>query len=212
MPLNCCKFLSMLGTHGHWAIRFFGVPYLLWHGISIYIGHLRRHVILTPITERLVVELSLPFLRIGSVMAGSTSGTNALTHRTTAAVDYLSLRLNTYWAIISNKGFNVRKYNQCCSFSFALSYSRVTWLKYCRYDVKLDPINQSINQSTKKYQYVKNVRINFNFISNRFRYMICQFSNEPTTFTDHQWKNRKKSLRILVPVIKIIRIFGQVYF
>ena len=33
---------------------------VLWHWPSIYNGHLRGHVTLTPISERLAVELSLP--------------------------------------------------------------------------------------------------------------------------------------------------------
>ena len=39
---------------------FFSVPHLLWHGVSIYNGHLRGPVTLTPIAERLAEELSLP--------------------------------------------------------------------------------------------------------------------------------------------------------
>ena len=42
---------------------FFSVLHLLWHGSSaykVYNGHLRRPVTLTPIAERLAVELSLP--------------------------------------------------------------------------------------------------------------------------------------------------------
>ena len=38
---------------------FFSVPHLLWHGASIYNGHLRGPVTLTPVAERLAVELSL---------------------------------------------------------------------------------------------------------------------------------------------------------
>ena len=45
---------------------FFSVPNLLWHGASVYNGHLRVPVTLTPIAERLPVELSLPGLpRLG---------------------------------------------------------------------------------------------------------------------------------------------------
>ena len=42
--------------------RFFSVPHLLLHGASVYTGHLRGSVTLTPIAERLAVELSLSFL------------------------------------------------------------------------------------------------------------------------------------------------------
>ena len=41
---------------------FFNVSHLLWHGASVYNGHLREPVTLTPIAERLAVECtwSLP--------------------------------------------------------------------------------------------------------------------------------------------------------
>ena len=38
---------------------FFSVPHLLWHGTSVYNGHLREHVNLTPLAQRLAVKLSL---------------------------------------------------------------------------------------------------------------------------------------------------------
>ena len=38
----------------------FNVPHRLWHGASIYNGHLRRPMTLTPNAQRLGVELSLP--------------------------------------------------------------------------------------------------------------------------------------------------------
>ena len=41
---------------------FFSVPHLLWHQVSFYNGHLRGPVTLTPIAERMAVELSLPVL------------------------------------------------------------------------------------------------------------------------------------------------------
>ena len=37
---------------------FFNVPHLIWHGASVYNSHLRGPVTLSPITERLAVELS----------------------------------------------------------------------------------------------------------------------------------------------------------
>ena len=36
LPVKGCKFWPMLGTHGHWAVRFFSMPHLLWHGASVY--------------------------------------------------------------------------------------------------------------------------------------------------------------------------------
>ena len=40
-------------------LRFCSVPHLLWHGASVYNGHLRGPVPLTPIAELLAVELTL---------------------------------------------------------------------------------------------------------------------------------------------------------
>ena len=40
---------------------FLNVPHLLWHGASVYNGHLQVLVTLTPIDERLAVEQSLPY-------------------------------------------------------------------------------------------------------------------------------------------------------
>ena len=45
---------SELGIE-QWGL--FSVPHLLWNGASVYNGHLRWPVILTPIVERLAVEL-----------------------------------------------------------------------------------------------------------------------------------------------------------
>ena len=39
---------------------FFNVPHLLRHGSTVYNGHLRGPVTLTPVAERLAVELSIP--------------------------------------------------------------------------------------------------------------------------------------------------------
>ena len=40
------------------------MPHLLGHGASVYNGHLRRPMTLTPIAERLAVDLSLPVLTV----------------------------------------------------------------------------------------------------------------------------------------------------
>ena len=64
-----CKFWPMLRTHGHWALGFFSVPHLLWHGASVYNGYLRG-----PVTHYLpsVWQWSCHylFLRLRSVAAG----------------------------------------------------------------------------------------------------------------------------------------------
>ena len=47
---------------GHMIIEhggFFNLPHLMWHGASVYNGHLCRHVTLKPIAERLVVEINV---------------------------------------------------------------------------------------------------------------------------------------------------------
>ena len=50
---------STLMANEQW--RFFNsMPHLLWHGASVYNGHLQGPVTLTPIAERLTVKLSLP--------------------------------------------------------------------------------------------------------------------------------------------------------
>ena len=62
------KFWPKLGTHGHWAERvgnIINAPYLLWHGSSVYNGHLRGPVTFAPVTERLAVELSHVLLHPG---------------------------------------------------------------------------------------------------------------------------------------------------
>ena len=51
-------------------LRFLSVPNLLWHGTSIFNGHLREPGTLTPIAERLAVELSLPVLWFRSFASG----------------------------------------------------------------------------------------------------------------------------------------------
>ena len=76
-----------------YARQFFSVPHLLWHGAFVNNGrHLRGLVTLTPIAERLTVELSLPVF-ITSVCRDwdsntqpSACGSNALNHCAAAAV------------------------------------------------------------------------------------------------------------------------------
>ena len=49
--------LTLMATE-QWL--FFSVPHLLWHGASVYNGHLRGPVTLTHTAERFALELSLP--------------------------------------------------------------------------------------------------------------------------------------------------------
>ena len=53
-----CYLHSTLMAIEQWG--FFSVPHLLWHGASVYNGHLRGPLTLKPIAKRLVVDLSLP--------------------------------------------------------------------------------------------------------------------------------------------------------
>ena len=53
---------SILMANEQW--RFFSVPHLLWHGVSVYNDLFRGPVTLTPNTERSAAELSLPVLTI----------------------------------------------------------------------------------------------------------------------------------------------------
>ena len=76
-----------------WPLKFFSVSQLLWHGASVYNGHIRGHVTLTPMAERLAVELSPPVFTT-LVCRGwdlhtqpSACEDYALTHCATAAVD-----------------------------------------------------------------------------------------------------------------------------
>ena len=57
--------------HCRWRAAIFYL-YLLWHGASVFNGHLPGSMTVTPIAERLEVELSLPVLRLinRSVAAG----------------------------------------------------------------------------------------------------------------------------------------------
>ena len=47
LPVKGCKFWPMLDTHGHEQWGFFSVPHILWHGASVYNGHLRGPIKLT---------------------------------------------------------------------------------------------------------------------------------------------------------------------
>ena len=83
---------------------FFSVPHLLWHGASVYDGHLRGPVTLTPIAERFALELSLPVLRLWCFAAGIRTRTqspaceaNALTHCATATAGGCEDRIQLCW-------------------------------------------------------------------------------------------------------------------
>ena len=92
LPVKGCKFelCSALMAIEQWKLL--SVAHLLWHGISVYNGHLRGPVTLTPIAEHLAVELSLPVFTTYVCRSwdlntqASACGANTLTHCATAAV------------------------------------------------------------------------------------------------------------------------------
>ena len=86
VKFDLCSALMAIDQWG-----FFSVSHLLWHGAYVYNGHLRGPVKLTPIAERLAVELSLPVFTTkvcrgwDSNTQPSACGANALTNCATAA-------------------------------------------------------------------------------------------------------------------------------
>ena len=83
------------------------MPHLLWHGASVYDGHLRGPVTLAPNAERLAVELSLPMLTTwncrgwDSNTQPSVCGANDLTYCATTAARLIvinhSLHRKIFW-------------------------------------------------------------------------------------------------------------------
>ena len=57
LPMKNCKFLTLLGTFGHWAVRFF-----FSHAYCVT-WHFRGFLTPTSNSKRLAVELSLPVLK-----------------------------------------------------------------------------------------------------------------------------------------------------
>ena len=83
LPVKGYRFWHMmLGTYGHWPMRFFSISCLLWQGTSVCNGHLRGPVTLTSIAESFALGLSLPFLRLRSVAAGIRTPSLPLAERT----------------------------------------------------------------------------------------------------------------------------------
>ena len=93
---------------------FFSVPHLLWHGTSVNNGHLREPVTLTPASERLAVELSLPVFTTW-VCRGWDSNTqlsayeaNAFTHCATVAVPMLCAKTKVYGFVYNHQHPDLR--------------------------------------------------------------------------------------------------------
>ena len=88
LRIKGCKFSPILGTHGHWAVRVFRAPHLLWHASSVYICHLRGPVTFTTVAERLTYVYMTWFCRgWDSNTKPSACDANALTDFVTAAAD-----------------------------------------------------------------------------------------------------------------------------
>ena len=83
--------------------EFFSVPHLLWYEASVYNGHLRGPVTLTPNAECFVLELTIPVfttkvcLSWDSNCQPSVCGANARTHCASAAVKRMVV---SYWSRI----------------------------------------------------------------------------------------------------------------
>ena len=94
LPVKGCTFWPMLGAYGLGQWGFFSVPVQLWHGASVYNGHLRVSVTLIPIAERLAVALSRPVFTtwicrgLDSNTQPSAYGAKALTHCATVAMEH----------------------------------------------------------------------------------------------------------------------------
>ena len=95
LPVINCKVWPMFGAYGHWAVTFFSVPHLLWHGASLCNGHLWGSLTLTPVPEHLSVDMSLPFFndlglsRLGFEHPAFRLQGQPLTHCATAAACWL---------------------------------------------------------------------------------------------------------------------------
>ena len=84
-------------------LRFFIVPHLLWHEESVYNGHIRGPLTLTPIAERFEVELSLPFFT-DYVCRGWDSNTQPFACEAIALTDCATAAVQKIW----------NQFNLCC--------------------------------------------------------------------------------------------------
>ena len=132
-------FLPNIGPHGHWAVRFFSMPHLLWHGSTFYNGHIWGPVTLTPIVELLVVEMSLPvFKRLGSIMTGI--------EPLSPACDTNSLPLHRHGGPLDNKFWLENSHKVQAKGSLKLFWSKFVWPHFhcvCRRLGKLFTISSS---------------------------------------------------------------------
>ena len=103
LPVEGFNFWLILDIHDHWTVRDFSVLNVLWHGASVYNGHLRETMTLTTVAERLEKELSLPIFTKyvcsdrDSNIQPSAIKANALIDCTTEVVRML---LNTLYVLL----------------------------------------------------------------------------------------------------------------
>ena len=92
LPVKGCKFdlCSTLMSIEQWG--FLNVPHPLRNGPTVYNGHLRGPVILTPNAERLTVELSLPVFTIEPRSPACKTDAIPLCHRG-GLLKYISIQL-----------------------------------------------------------------------------------------------------------------------
>ena len=91
-----CKLFSALMAIEQ--CEFFSVPHILWHWESVYNGHLRGPVTLTPDAERLAVVLSLPVLT-NKTCRGWDSDTQPFACGANALTDCTTVMVHGYWSI-----------------------------------------------------------------------------------------------------------------
>ena len=119
------------------------MPHLLWHGTFVYNGHPWGPVTLTPVVERLTVELSLPVLTTccdwDLNTQPSTCKANALTTATTAAVVFLDLvdqyTRNREWELLKTCNSIVITFRFICE-TLRLNEFKFFFIKVIRFPIK----------------------------------------------------------------------------
>ena len=131
-------------TSEQWC--FFSVPHLLWLGASVYNGHLRGPVTLTPIAKRITVEVSQPGLRLRFVAGGiykyiNVASTRVLNHKYTIH----QKELNYIWPISWNTSVDDVQIGQCF-----FSDRKLTSIQYyCRKAIERQALQFHLETTTK---------------------------------------------------------------
>ena len=120
--------------------------------VYIHNGRFRGPVTLTPVAERLAVEISQPVYDLGLSWLG-------FEHLT---FNMRSERSNQTALLPWCLKYVVNMYLTCITSIYIETFERnltVTWLKYCRYGVKLYPINKSIERNQEKQGPLSNMLV-----------------------------------------------------